>query len=321
LEQGWGIAGGQEEVYVCGEFMGEVIFGSGETEETHLYSAGKRELFLASYGDDGELNWAERAGGEEWDICMSLDVTEPGSILASGFFGGNAGGSAAFDEGEDTEATVESNGAADIFIAKYEQDGKLEWVNQAGGGNPTKMDMANRILNIDEEELAIAGTFADSAIFSPGEAEQISVTGSGSEDAFLAKYDSGGLVEWAVGIGGVGTDWAFGAESLMDKSLLVVGTFENSAVLGSVDGETQNLVSNGECDSFVALYDGAGGIEWSWGMGGAGADYGYDAVSVGDNAIVVIGQCDGTAYFSNDESDPESVCQGNEMVFIARYEW
>ena len=85
-----------------------------------LTSNGAADIFVARYGPDGRLDWAENAGGDLSDrgdgVCACLD----GSFLVTGCFQQ----AATFHSGDASEVTLVSVGREDVFVAYYQADGK-----------------------------------------------------------------------------------------------------------------------------------------------------------------------------------------------------
>lgn len=52
----------QGKVYVIGTFCGTVVFGSGEARETAISSINCKEIFVASYENNGDFLWVRQIG-------------------------------------------------------------------------------------------------------------------------------------------------------------------------------------------------------------------------------------------------------------------
>jgi hypothetical protein len=61
---------------------------------------------------------------------------------------------------------------------------QLEWAKQAGGTNG---DQSNNIAADEEGNTYVIGSFANTATFGPGEANETVLTSAGSADLFVAK--------------------------------------------------------------------------------------------------------------------------------------
>ncbi|TET39215.1 MAG: hypothetical protein E3J72_00810, partial [Planctomycetota bacterium] len=115
---------------VTGAFQNTATFGVGEGNETDLTSAGDYDIFIAKYNPDGTLAWAKRAGGGNYDTGHDISALSDGSAVVTGFFSTTATfGNAS----EGNETVLSSTGSFDIFIAKYNPDGTLNWAKSAGG--------------------------------------------------------------------------------------------------------------------------------------------------------------------------------------------
>ena len=145
-----------------------------------LNSTGDLGIFLAQYNaSNGSVRWARQAGstGQSDDEALALCADREGSALVSGFFQNQA----LF--GSNTVSAVVTN-TPDLFLAKYDVDGNILWLQQAGG-----------ILNDSGNSLAVdgcgnaylAGSFSGTARF--GDRTLGSLGGS---DFFVALYDAAG---------------------------------------------------------------------------------------------------------------------------------
>jgi uncharacterized delta-60 repeat protein len=223
-----------------------VVFGEGEANETQLDSTGYEDVFIAKYNADGSLAWAKRAGGDDTDEGFGITALADGASLMTGFFLGTA----MFGEGEanETELTADSG---DIFVAKYNPDGSLAWVKQAGGSGT---DKGLGIAALADGSSLITGSFKQTAVFGEGEANETELDTGVSNTTFIAKYNPDGSLAWAKQTGGGG---GLGITILADgASLLITGSFGGTAVFG--EGETNETELPGlpgvSADIFIAKY-------------------------------------------------------------------
>jgi hypothetical protein len=79
-------------------------------------------------------------------------------------------------------------GNFDIFVAKYNRNGELLWVQQAGGQG---FDMANTIRADTLGNIYIKGYFSGTSFF-----ENYIVKSRAKRNAFMAKYDPKGKLQW-----------------------------------------------------------------------------------------------------------------------------
>src|SRR5205085_2314896 len=108
--------------YISGGFTSTANF-----DGLTVSSAGKTDLFLAKYNAAGAIQWVKRAGG------LLDDASRGGSRLAVDR-AGNFYVHGPFQDGAVFESTVlTSKGGNDVFTAKFNSQGNLLWVRQAGG--------------------------------------------------------------------------------------------------------------------------------------------------------------------------------------------
>ena len=245
--------------YVTGIFgsFSSATFGPGETNETTLTSAGFEDIFVAKYDASGALVWAKRAGGTGLDVGVGIAVDGSGNSYVTGFFRD----SATFGPGETNETTLTSagDGLGTIFVAKYDASGDLVWAKRAGG----RQDSGNGIALDGSGNSYVTGSFADSAIFGPGETNETTLTSAGIFNIFVAKYDASGDLVWAKRAGGSSFDLGIGIAVDGARNSYVTGLFGGSATFGLGETNQTTLTSAGSGDIFVAKYDASGDLVWA----------------------------------------------------------
>ena len=168
-----------------GYFRGSPTFGSGESNQTMLKSAGNEDLFIARYNSDGTLSWAKRAGGKGLygDHSFGIAVLSDDSTVITGDFYEKT----TFGPDEENETVlISSTGNKDIFVARYNPDGTLAWAKHAGG---LSYDYAYAITTLSDNSTVATGSFEGTATFGPGELFQTILTPFGSWDIFVARFE------------------------------------------------------------------------------------------------------------------------------------
>ena len=233
---------------VTGRFRGSAIFGEDELNETVLVSVdGETDIFVARYNPDGTLAWAKRSGGTNWDEGWGITTLSDDSTVVSGLFWG----SATFGEGDPNETVLTSDGWTDIFVARYNPDGTLEWAKRSGG---TDYDYGHGIATLSDESTVMSGYFDGSATFGEGEANETVLVSAGWDDIFVARYNPDGTLAWSKRAGGMDVDKGHGITTLSDDSTVVTGYFSDSAIFGEGEPNETILVSDGGSDIFVARF-------------------------------------------------------------------
>jgi len=289
-----------DSMIVVGDFIVTATFGPGEASQTFLTSAGSYDIFVAKYNADGTLAWATRAGGSDRDYASGVAVLSDGSALVTGYFRDIA----TFGQGEAGETVLTSAGGKDIFVAKYNTDGTLAWVNQAGGAAFAE---ASGIVVHSGGAAVITGLSSDTVIFGLGEANETTLGGSGG---FLAKYNADGTLAWAKRTGSLGISVA----TFSDDSIAVAGIFEGTATFGPGESNETILTPGG---SFIARYNTDGTLAWAKRIVSAGTD----VATLSDDSMVLAGHFSGSMTFGAGEANQTVLTSAGELdIFVARYD-
>lgn len=143
------ITDGNGNVYATGSFVGTTQLGS----FTLTSASNDSDVFLAKYNGSGTIQWAQRAGGTGFDRPMSLAIDNSATLYVTGIFQGTATFS---------PATLTSAGNDDMFLAKYNSNGTIQWAKKAG-------DLDNdsgRVVTVGSgNNVYVAGSFRGTATF------------------------------------------------------------------------------------------------------------------------------------------------------------
>jgi FlgD Ig-like domain len=168
-------------VYLTGEFAGEVNFTGGLTDT--LVSAGANDVFLAKFNAGGVHQWSHAYGDALSQSALALAADAAGNTYVTGFFQGSLN----FGSG-----AVVAGGVLDVFLAKVDATGTGAWARHfntfIGSGNALATDAGGNVY--------VAGSFSGAANFGGG-----SVSSAGGSDIFLVKYGSAGSYEWGQQVG------------------------------------------------------------------------------------------------------------------------
>lgn len=181
-------------VYLTGRFGGTADFDPGPAT-SNLTALGGNNIFLASYGSNGNLRWA-------FNMPTSGETTGQGGhrvaldASTNCFVAGWSGGTTDFhpDPAITSNLVAHSTNAADVFLAKYTPDGALLWVHGFGSANPGTNDTniaAGLALDSRGNAFITGQFFGPEADFDPT-TNVASLTSSGANDCFVAKYASDG---------------------------------------------------------------------------------------------------------------------------------
>lgn len=163
-------------VFISGYFSGQTItFGSTTLINANQSLSFTEDAFIVKYNSAGNVLWAKSAGGTSREYSHSLTTDTDGNAYMLGEFFSPA---IAFGT-----TTLTNEGTADIFIAKYDPNGNLDWAESAGN---IGMDYGLGISTDSNNNIYLTGGFnAPSITFGT-----TTLINAGAIDVFIAKVDS-----------------------------------------------------------------------------------------------------------------------------------
>ncbi len=260
----------QGDSYVVGHFVGVATFGEGPAART-LTSSGSGDLFLAKLDSAGNFLWVQQAGGNIGAISAIAVDADGGSYITGSF-----AGTTTFAPDTPQAILLSSSGDTDLFVARFDANGELLWVNQAGG---SAADSGRGIAIDADGHSYVTGTFAGTATFAPATPQAITLTSNGGTDLFVARYAANGDLLWARKAGASDNDYG---------QAIAVDEAGNSTVAGAQGSQL-----------YVARYTVDGNRLWIGVTGGVASNAWGNAVAVdaAGNSYVV-GEFTGGTSFS-----------------------
>ena len=307
-ETGYSLALDGSNVVITGYFNGTADFDPSANTST-LTSAGSLDIFIANYDASGNYVWAKKIGGTSNDSGYSLTLDGSGNVFLTGYFASTVD----FDPSS-TTVNLTTAGQGDIFIAKYSSSGDYVWAKKIGG---TGTDYGLNLVLDNSGNVFVTGYFASTVDFDPS-STTVNLTSAGSNDIFIAKYNSSGDYLWASKIGGTGSDYGYSLAWDGSGNVVLTGIFQ-----GTVDfdpsANTSTLTSAGGNDIFIAKYSSSGTYVWAKGMGGTGTDQGTSLVLDGSGNVFVTGFFNETADFDPSANTSTLTSAGGNDFYIAKY--
>lgn len=188
----------------------------------------------------------------------------------------------------------------------------------AKGVGGTSFENAMGIALDSLNNIVVSGYFAGTADFDPSITTAQNLTSNGSNDVFLAKYDSAGKYIWAINIGGPNDEFTY-ADPVVDAggNIYVCGLYGTTC---DFDGSAAQAIipNNGDNDGFIAKYDSAGNFQWAKGFGGTVNDDVYHIDLDANNDILFAGSFLDTADLNPDASVLNFISAGGAEVFFGK---
>lgn len=268
---------GSGNFYTTGYFGGTADFSS----STLLSTSGASDIFLMKTNPSGQLIWAVKAGGFGEDRGLSVKTDNAGNSYVTGFFYGTATFST---------QTITSAGGLDVFVAKYNNAGILQWVVSAGGSGS---DVSNAV-DIDPGGNVIitgqffgAATFGSTVITSPINPQNGQYYGN----IFIAMYSNNGNFLWVKQ--GVSDKDCRGMNIAADAAGNIFLTGEFSDTLTFDQAHNNNMYNA----IFLVKFDSAGNELWFKKAGGSLLNIAYGITTDNNQDVIITGEASGQLMF------------------------
>ena len=253
-------------------------FASGDWPD--VIGRGGEDAIIVKCDASGDVVWKKNFGGSGEDRFNGVAATSDGGFFAVGYSRG-----ASFGSGDWTD--VARRGMTDAIIVKYDVSGDVVWKKNFGGSGSNYFDGV--VLASDGGLVAVG----DSS--KVGDVDLTGLTGYGSIDAIIVKYDASGDVVWKKNFGGNNTD-DFSSVAVSGDSFIAAC----ASVGGFNSGDLIGLTGHGGLDAIIVKYDASGDVVWKKNFGGSGDDR-FNGISVLPNgSIVAVGNSVAASFGTGD---------------------
>jgi hypothetical protein len=235
--------------------------------------AGSFDMFVAKYASAGSLLWARQLGTGPGDEGVGISADALGNVYVAGLTYGNLAGTNA--------------GLTDVFLAKYDASGTLQWTRQFGTSNY-------------DDGLSVSADGLGGVYIAGRTQGNLDGTNAGNTDAFLRKYDAAGTVLWTRQLGTTGFDESTSVSADALGNVYISGETE-----GSLGGP-----NTGSYDAFVSKYNSSGALQWTRQTGTSQFDDSNGVETDGLGNVYLLGNTNGSL------SGPNA---GNTDTFVRKY--
>ena len=245
------------ELILTGNFLDTVDFDfSGAVFS--MTSSGLTDVFLVKYSENLNFLTGFKIGGTSSDISTSICIDPVGAISILGRFNGtvdfNPSTTATFNL---TNNTTFVNGAGDIFLAKFSNNGTFNTaanIGATGGSAIVKLD--------SNGDYIIAGIFKYQSDFDPTSGINLVLpTATGSSTLFYSKYSSNLNLMWINKIVGSNSNSTFNDLIVTtDNTIVLTGRISNSF---DFDPSPASAILNGPA-GFYASYNSVGNLIYAY---------------------------------------------------------
>ena len=251
--------------------------------------------------------WAKKAGGSFEDGGNAVATDASGNVYALGYYY-----SSTIAFGSTTLHNVYGAGPY-MYLAKYDSCGTLLWAKQAGGNGGTN---PNGIATDAAGNVYVTGYYnCDTLNFGA-----VKLLNSNGYTAFVAKYNSSGVAQWAQQGTGNAASRAYGVAVDGSGNVYITGYFSSTSIAFGINNAINGTNDGSTNDAFVAKFDNNGNSLWvkgstsnstttgdvlAYGIGADAAGNVYVAGDFGSGSVTF-----GTTTLSNN---------GYNDIFVVKY--
>ena len=293
-------------VYLGGLTSSAANISSGGFQNT--YGGGTADAFLVKFDASGARQWATYYGSNRNSYGQGVALDGLGNVYLEGYTNDTTTGSIASGGFQNTNG----GGTNDAFLVKFDANGTRLWGTYYGG---TGNDVGQCLTTDIAGNIYLAGNTASNANIANGGFQ--TTYGGGTSDAFLVKFNPGGVRQWATYYGGGATDEGRAICSHGDHIYLSGRSGSNSQIASP--GAYQTTYGGGTYDAFLVKFDTTGARRWATYNGGGGSDAGYGVTVDGAENIYQSGR---TASNSNMNvaGGFQTTFGGNVDAFLAKFD-
>jgi hypothetical protein len=248
--------------YVAGDCKGRVTFDTFSIGALDEYT-----IYIAKYSPAGKVLWVKHSIPSDKyraEAC-ALAIDNAGNLYLAGEFAQTL----TFEK-----TVVSTKGSFDAFMAKFNDAGRLSWVNTFGG---TGKDCPRSIVVDAKRNVYLTAFFGAPCSGNRGL----------MEGENLLKFDPNGKLAWNKQICKAAVDYLVGSHMAVDNTGNVFLTgykYYDEPLFGELAG-----TSNGSSDLFVAKCSSNGKLLWKLQAGGTDGDEGSAICVDKDGSIYVTG--------------------------------
>ncbi|WP_299533855.1 hypothetical protein [Ulvibacterium sp.] len=230
-----------------------------EEKSRFLTRHGVGEFWGTKIDAQGNIEWRRYFGGSNNDRAHAVVQADDGGFVMAGF-----------SESDDFDIS-NTKGSYDFWVLKIDSQGDLVWERSFGG---TGIEVSQDIVKTNDGNYVVTGhTFSTDTDISKN---------NGEADIWLIKIDDSGNLLWEKTFGGSQFDAAENVSLAQDGGFIISGNSK------SLDTDVNS--NNGENDIWVIKTDAKGILTWQENYGGAGLDFGFDALQNQDGSILLVGE-------------------------------
>jgi len=271
------------------------------------------DAFVVKFDSSGARKWGTYYGGTNDDNGYSIAIDSNGFVNLTG---NTLSVSGIASSGAFSTSLLGGGNIRDAFIVRFDSLGSRQWATYYGGSND---DVGFCITTDANANIYITGsTYSTSGIANSG-SYQTNIGSIAYYDAYIAKFNSSGSIQWATYFGGSNDDIGLGIATDVNANVFITGsTFSTSSIASNA--AYQNIYGGGG-DAFVVKFNSLGLRLWASYYGGSGWENGYGAGIATDasNNVYLTGMTTSTSGIVTSGARQPTFGGGFDDAFITKF--
>lgn len=232
---------------------------------------GASDAYLVKFDATGIRQWATYFGGSGNEYSYGCVSNAAGDVYVSGITASTNGIATA-----GAHQAVNGGGPSDLFLAKFNTTGSLQWGTYIGGagsegqGAYASFVFHNCALDNSGNVVVASSTTSTSGMASAG-AQQTTL--NAGMDVFLGKFSPAGTRLWSTYFGGNDQDGFAGSSVAADATGNIYLSGETYSTAGIATAGANQTTFGGIGDNFLAKYNSAGVLQWATYEGAADYEF------------------------------------------------
>lgn len=300
------------------------IYNSDGTIAASLALIANSDAFVAKYDKDGFLDWSAKSGSNYTISFNGVDINNLGEIIVVGRCQGSVVN--IYNKNGSIGASLYGGSSLTntLLLIKYTSTGIVSWATHIEGNN---YPMLLSVKTNSWGNIYVSGGFeADLSIYNSNGSFTATLVYIGpGYNNFLIKYNSGGMYEWAVPIGGyIGTDPSCYTNNA--DNVFIAGRYNNVLQIYNEDGTLAFTLAPASISSaYLIKYDSLGDACWATKVGNinnSGGEISYSVACNNIGEIVLAGEYSSSPVnvYNSDGSVAATLDnEGSGDVFIVKY--
>lgn len=295
------------DILISGYYQNTINMASSQSAVT-LSAKGFSDMFFATYTLNGICKYAKSLNLVTFSRAVKTTFDKKDNIVISGIFEGTTD----FDAGAAKYIMTSNRGRRDIFIAKYSNDGNFLRAHQIGGPD---VEMIYDLKINNNNETIVCGYFQATVNFDLKGGNSV-LTAINQQDGFVASYDENSNIIFAQHFSATAgaNPYHLGIDS--KDNIYLLGSFLGKGEFYTKQNNTNEIISHGNADVFVAKYTPMGEFKYAMNFGGNDNEAAQYIYTGSNNLLYVTGDFELICTFAAGQKEILLQSSGKKDAFV-----